>query len=76
MMILNFTLKRPWAADYPSANSTGRCGALKPNARMIDLDCEDSEAAASFVCERPLGRPPRCDQGWEHFRGSCYRVRT
>ena len=80
--------------DHPAENSTDRCGALKPNAKLTDMPCEvdiytiytlsmkylyycycqDSEYAYAYVCERALGLPPLCQEGWEHHGGSCYKV--
>ena len=36
--------------------------------------CQDSEYAYAYVCERALGLPPLCQEGWEHHGGSCYKV--
>ena len=73
--ILSFSFcTSPWAQNFPSANSTGHCGAMQPNARLKDLVCDDDESSSSFVCERPLGAPPLCGDGYEHFQGSCYKV--
>ena len=47
-----------------------------PNGRLVDDICDDSESVLSYVCERPLGAPPLCGDGWEHHKGSCYKVST
>ena len=60
---------RPWAQDFPGANEG--CGCLDQRGK---LESATYEEAKFYACERPLGAPAICDQGWEHYGKSCYMV--
>ena len=72
---LNDILFRPWDENEPSQNQEGYCGAMNTDGKLRDKACGNADASARFICERPLGAPPLCGDGWEHNGQSCYKVR-
>ncbi len=46
------------------------CATLVPWGQLKSKDCEET---FPYVCERSLGSPRKCAQGWEHFGDSCYK---
>ena len=64
----------PWSDNEPADNKEGFCGAMNSDGRLHEANCGDAPASAKFICERPLGAPPLCGDGWEHNGQSCYKV--
>ena len=59
----------------PWVNQTipnGGCGALQHWGGLAGKTCTDTYP---YVCERSLGAPRKCSEGWERFGDSCYKVR-
>ena len=48
---------------------------MNTDGKLRDKACGNAGASARFICERPLGAPPLCGDGWEHSGQSCYKVR-
>jgi len=60
---------RPWADQEPG--EVHGCGSVNKMARLVASECEDLRP---FICQRPIGKAPSCDEGWDHHGKSCYRV--
>ena len=60
---------RPWASNFP--NEKKGCGELNQKGKLENDLCEETKF---YACERPLGAPVICEQGWEHHDHSCYKV--
>ena len=57
---------REWAND-----TVHECGTLTAWGRLVGVPCTSN---LPYFCERPLGSPRKCGQGWEKFGDSCYKV--
>ena len=47
---------------------------MNTDGKLRDKLCGNADDSARFICERPLGAPPLCGDGWEHNGQSCYKV--
>lgn len=56
---------RKWANE-----TTEGCGSLAHWGALSGKSCEDT---LPYICERSLGAPKRCGEGWERFGDSCYK---
>jgi hypothetical protein len=71
LLISKFVSFSPWAPDFPGENAG--CGCLDQKGK---LESATYEEAKFYVCERHLGAPAVCEEGWEHYGKSCYMVIT
>ena len=66
----------PWDENEPSKSEEGYCGSMCTDGKLHANECGNSAVSAKFICERPLGAPPLCGDGWEHYGQSCYKVQN
>ena len=61
-------------SHWSNNNQTGGgCGALQHWGALAPKKCTN---AYPYVCERSLGAPRKCAEGWERFGDSCYKVKS